>query len=105
MEDKDEKRLQSIRERMAQLKAQEKSFIARVKEKERKLRTRRLIENGALAEKYLKCENFSPMQFEEKLKRVVKKIKIADSLRDKNSSSDDRKKAEVKNDSVSAESG
>jgi len=105
MTENEQKRLQSIREKISQEKAKEKSFVARIKEKERKLRTRRLIENGALAEKYLKCENFSPMQFEEKLKRVVKKIKIADSLRDKNSSSDDRKKAEVKSDSVSAESG
>jgi len=50
------------------VKAREKIILTRNKEKERKQRTRRLIQNGALAEKYLKCENFAPIEFEERLK-------------------------------------
>ncbi len=71
MTEKEEQRLESIREKMAQLKAQEQSFIARVKERERKLRTRRLIQNGALAEKYLDCEGMKSEDFERVLKEIV----------------------------------
>ena len=74
MTENEEKRLQGIREKMANMKKQEQSFIARIKEKERKLRTRRLIQNGALAEKYSKCENIAPLDFEKKLKDIVDKI-------------------------------
>ena len=76
MTENEEKRLQGIREKMSQLKAQVQSFIARVKEKERKLRTRRLIQNGALAEKYLNCEGLSPSEFEKVLKNIVGEINI-----------------------------
>jgi len=78
MDEKDEKRLQHIRGKIAQFKAQEKSFTARIKEKERKARTRRLIQNGALAEKYLECENFAPTEFEERLKEISKILKVTD---------------------------
>ena len=77
MTENEEKRLQGIREKMSQLRAQEQSFIARINEKERKLRTRRLIQNGALAEKYLNCENLAPMQFEKKLKKISETLKAA----------------------------
>ena len=77
MTDNEEKRLQSIREKMAKMKRQEQGFIARVKEKERKLRTRRLIQNGALAEKYLHCESISPADFEQKLKKIAEKLKLS----------------------------
>ena len=78
MTENEEKRLQGIREKMAKMKKQEQSFIARIKEKERKLRTRRLIQNGALAEKYLGCENMAPMQFEERLKEIVNALGTMD---------------------------
>ena len=64
--------LKKIDERMAQLKAQRQAIINRQKEKERKERTRRLIQNGALAEKYLGCEGLSPEEFEKELQRIVK---------------------------------
>lgn len=64
-------RLKKIDEKMAQLKAQRQAIINREKEKERKERTRRLIQNGALAEKYLACEGLSPEELEKELQRIV----------------------------------
>ena len=71
MTENEEKRLQNLREKMANMKRQEQSLIARAKEKERKARTHRLIQNGALAEKYLDCEKMEPAEFEKKLKGIV----------------------------------
>ena len=78
MTENEEKRLQGIREKMKQLRAQEHSFIAQVKARERKLRTRRLIQNGALAEKYLDCENMEPIEFEKVLKHIVDTLNVVD---------------------------
>ena len=94
----EEKRLQSIRGRMAQLKAQEKTFLARVKERERKQRTRRLIQNGALAEKYLDCENFAPMQFEERLKEITERLRNADNAIGETSPTADELMEKIEND-------
>ena len=64
--------LKKIDEKMAQLKAKRQAILNREKEKARKERTRRLIQNGALAEKYLDCEGLSPEEFEKELQRIVK---------------------------------
>ena len=45
-----EERLAKIKEKQAQLKAQEKKIITQEKAKERKLRTKRLIKIGGTAE-------------------------------------------------------
>ena len=66
-------RLKKIDEKMAQLKAQKQAIVNREKEKERKTRTRRLIENGALAEKYLNAEGMPPKDFENLLTQLVSK--------------------------------
>ena len=71
MTENEEKRLQNIRDKMAQMKKKEQGLIALVKAKERKARTRRLIQNGALAEKYLQCEGMEPTEFEKVLKKVL----------------------------------
>jgi len=78
MTEKEEKRLQNIREKMSKLKKQEQGINFLIRERERKQRTRRLIQNGALAEKYLKCEGIEPTEFEKKLKGIAKTLKIAD---------------------------
>lgn len=57
-------KLEQIEKKMAQLKAQKQALLNREREKERKARTQRLIQNGALAEKYLQCENLTPEDFE-----------------------------------------
>lgn len=66
-----EERLEELELKMKQLQAQKQSLVKREQEKERKDRTRRLIENGALAEKYLNCEKISSKEFEELLKKLV----------------------------------
>ena len=55
-----EERLAKIKEKQAQLKAQEKKIITQEKAKERKLRTKRLIEiGGTIVQNYI----FSPFSF------------------------------------------
>jgi len=49
--------------------------IQREKEKERKQRTRRLIQKGALLEKYLDVEDLSVEETEIFLEKVQKKLK------------------------------
>ncbi|MDR2572320.1 MAG: DUF3847 domain-containing protein [Oscillospiraceae bacterium] len=71
MTDSEEKRLQMIREKMAKIKAQEKAILTKDKQRQRKERTRRLIQNGALAEKYLKCEGMNSGEFEKVLRGVT----------------------------------
>ena len=66
-----EEKLQEIELKMEQLKNQRQALLKREQEKKRKERTRRLIQHGALAEKYLNCENVSTEQFEELLKKIA----------------------------------
>lgn len=66
-----EEKLQDLELKMKQLQAQKQALVKREQEKERKERTRRLIENGALAEKYLNCDKIAPKDFEELLKKIV----------------------------------
>lgn len=79
----EEKRLQKLKEKMAQMKAQEQAIITRDKERQRKERTRRLIQNGALAEKYLQCENIPPQEFEKILETIVNLPTVKHYLRDR----------------------
>ena len=71
MTEHEEKRLQKIREKVTQMKRQEQAIISKDKARERKKRTHRLIQNGALAEKYLSCEGLEPNEFEERLREFV----------------------------------
>jgi mannitol-specific phosphotransferase system IIBC component len=52
----DEERLQEIEKKMEQMKAKKQQVETRLKEKERKQRTKRLIEVGAIFEKYFEIE-------------------------------------------------
>lgn len=67
-----EEQLKALEEKEKILKARKQQLIAKSKEQERKERTRRLIQNGALAEKHLGCEGLSPEEFEKELQRIVK---------------------------------
>ena len=71
MNDRERQSLQKTREKIAQMKAKEQSILAKDKEQQRKARTRRLIQNGALAEKYLHCEGIEPKELEAVLREVV----------------------------------
>lgn len=63
-------KVENIDKKIAQLKAQKQAIIQRQKEKERKERTRRLIQMGALAEKYLGIKSIE--EFEKWLKEQKK---------------------------------
>ena len=76
MTESEQQRLDKIRQKMGELKAREQSIIARDKERQRKERTRRLIQNGALAEKYLHCEGMEPGAFEKELQAIAKERAI-----------------------------
>ncbi|MED0650886.1 hypothetical protein P9246_16755 [Aeribacillus pallidus] len=52
----DEERLKELEEKMEEIKAKKQQIAARIKEKERKARTRRLIQIGAIFEKYFGIE-------------------------------------------------
>ena len=64
MTEKEEKRLQNLRTKMSQIKAQEKAIIAAEKTRLKKLKNKRLIELGTLAEKYFCIQDFQPAEFE-----------------------------------------
>ena len=71
MTDNEQQRLQKIQEKISQLKTREQAILAKDKNRRRKERTRRLIQNGALAEKYLHCEDMESQTFEGVLKKLV----------------------------------
>jgi len=73
MTENDKARLEKIKDKIAQMKARENIIITRDKKQQRKARTRRLIQNGALAEKYLNCADMAPAEFE-KLLKIISKI-------------------------------
>lgn len=66
-----EEKLLELEKKQEQLKAQKKAIQSKISKAERAQRTRRLIENGALAEKYLNCEKIAPAAFEKMLKQLV----------------------------------
>ena len=53
----DEERLQELEKKMEQIKARKQQVETRLKEKNRKARTKRLIEIGAIFEKYFELES------------------------------------------------
>lgn len=67
-------KLEQLDQRIKQLENQKKAILKREKEKERKARTRRLIQMGAIAEQYF-SEFETPEQFESYLKYNEKLIK------------------------------
>jgi len=64
MTDRDAQRLAKIDEKMEQMKAQRQDIFARDKKRQRKERTRRLIQIGAMTEKYFNVKDIQPKDFE-----------------------------------------
>lgn len=62
---------EELEKKIEQLQAQKKAVQAQINKERRAARTRRLIQNGALAEKYLACEDIAPDEFENFLAEVV----------------------------------
>lgn len=67
-----EQKKAELEKKIEQLQAQKKMVQAQINKEKRALRTRRLIQNGALAEKYLACEYIAPEEFEKVLAEIVK---------------------------------
>ena len=66
-----EEKIQELNKKLEQLQNQRKQLLAKQKQEERKARTRRLIQLGALSEKYFDCTNIEPEDFEKLLKQIV----------------------------------
>ena len=73
MTEKEEQRLQKVREKLAQAKAQERAILAKDKRRQRKERTRRLIQLGTIAENYF-GKDITPAKFENALKEIRSKL-------------------------------
>lgn len=69
-------RLEKLERQKSQIEAKIKAIHARENEKTRRERTRRLIQIGALSEKYFNCEGIEPGQYEELLKKLVAEEKV-----------------------------
>ena len=76
-----DEKIKSLDKRIEQLERQKQSIANREKERERKHRARRLIQNGALAERYLRCEGITPEAFENRLKKLVELSGVTDFLK------------------------
>lgn len=66
-----DEKLKDIDVKLKQLQAQKQIILKKETERLRKERTRRLIQNGALVEKYLNCDGIAPNDLEELLKKIV----------------------------------
>ena len=71
MNEKEERRLESIREKLAKIKAEERLLLSRDRERQRKARTRRLILMGGLMEKYVSRPDSGIPELEHLLRRIV----------------------------------
>jgi hypothetical protein len=69
----DEEKAKSAK-KVEQLKNQKQGISNKEKSENRKKRTRRLIQHGALAEKYFNCGDIDTEQFEILLKNVVRQV-------------------------------
>lgn len=67
-----EERIDDLQKKQAQLKAQEKALKAKKSQAERKARTKRLIEVGAIIEKALEMEFDTPEKREKLLEILTK---------------------------------
>ena len=71
MTERESQRLARLDEKMEQMKAQKQDILAKEKKRQRNERTRRLIEIGALSEKYFGVKDIQPKDYENFLKAVL----------------------------------
>lgn len=64
-------KLQELEKKIEQMQAQKKAIIAKEKKAERAARTRRLIQIGALSEKYFNCADIEPEAYEKLIIQIV----------------------------------
>jgi len=71
MTEREAQRLAKIDEKLEQMKAQKQDIISKNRKRQRQERTRRLIQIGALTEKYFDMEDIEPKDFENFLKAFL----------------------------------
>jgi len=71
MTEREAQRLAKIDEKMEQMKAQKQDILAKEKKRQRQERTRRLIQIGALSEKYFNMKDIQPADYENFLKSLL----------------------------------
>lgn len=69
-----DERIKQLEEAEKAIREKKKRLLAQENTKKRKARSRRLIQLGALAEKYFNCPDIEPAAFEEFLKKLVRRI-------------------------------
>ena len=81
-----EEKIDDLNRKLEQLKAQKREIVARENKAKRAARTRRLIQIGAISEKYFACEDIEPEQYEALLNELVKieAVKVFISKSEKN---------------------
>lgn len=77
-----EEKIQELEKKMEQLKAQKKAIIEKENKIRRAQRTRRLIQIGALSEKYLNCPEIEPESFEKLIAEIVKNPAVKSLIED-----------------------
>ncbi|MDR3084805.1 MAG: hypothetical protein LBU47_00660 [Christensenellaceae bacterium] len=71
MTEREARQIESIRDKLAELKARQNAILARDKKRQRQERTRRLIKLGSLVEKYIHCENMELVEAERILQALT----------------------------------
>jgi len=71
MTERESQRLAKLTEKMEQMKAQKQDILAKEKKRQRKERTHRLIQIGALSEKYFDVRDIQPSDYEIFLKTFM----------------------------------
>lgn len=67
-----EEKVQELEKKIEQMQAQKKALIAKENKIKRAARTRRLIQIGALSEKYFNCADIEPEAYEKLISEIVK---------------------------------
>ena len=71
MTEREKQRLEKISAKLEQIKAQRQDILTREKKRQRKERTHRLIQIGALSEKYFDVKDIQPTEYEHYLKELL----------------------------------
>lgn len=67
-----DEKIQELEHKIEQMKAQKKAIIEKENKIKRAARTRRLIQIGALSEKYFTCVEIEPEAYEKLIAEIVK---------------------------------
>lgn len=67
-----EEKIQELEKKIEQMKAQKKAIIEKENKIKRAARTRRLIQIGAISEKYFSCGEIEPEAYEKLIAEIIK---------------------------------